>query len=456
MIILSIETSCDETAVSVVEAIGGLENPVFSVLGNALFSQIDIHEEFGGVVPMVAKREHAKRLPLLLKKVLADAHIYVMADMWYSEKMWAELKKILEREEGLYDELKSILENMKKPNIDVISVTAGPGLAPALWVGVSFAEALGKLWNIPVVPANHMEGHIASILLDGSGVKSEKAPTLQPRRADGEPTRSSASGSRPKASALKVKSNNTIQFPALALLISGGHTELVKIKNWGEYKILGETRDDAVGEAFDKVARMLGLSYPGGPQISALAEISRKRAKKLLRSSASGPRESARKFVIKFPRPMIHSGDYDFSFAGLKTSVLYYLRDNHGTNKEDVALNPSVDGSGDHRQNFICDVAREFEDAVVEVLVEKTAKAMKDSGAKTLIIAGGVIANKKLREEFIKFEKKYNDLIVRIPSMTMAGDNALMIAYATYINVTLHPELMRNPKKIIANGNLKL
>jgi N6-L-threonylcarbamoyladenine synthase len=387
MKILSIETSCDETAVSVVEATGGLENPSFVILGNALFSQIDIHTEYGGVFPMVAKREHAKKLPILLKKTLEEAGLYKTSKETIHTN-WQEIERILEKEEGLYDGFKQIFENVQKPDIDVITVTAGPGLAPALWVGISFATVLGKLWNLPVVPANHMEGHITSVLLSDT---------------------------------------RAIEFPALALLISGGHTELVEISTWGEYKIIGETMDDAVGEAFDKVARMMELPYPGGPQISKLAE----------HALANTLPQTA-----KLPRPMLHSDNLNFSFAGLKTAVLYYIRDHFSdTTKLD--------------ENSKADIAREFEDAVVDVLYHKTLRALEENGAKTLIIAGGVIANKKIRATFIELEKTM-DVTVRIPDISLSGDNAIMIACASYIQILLKPELLLKPHKIIANGNLKL
>ncbi|MFA5888969.1 MAG: tRNA (adenosine(37)-N6)-threonylcarbamoyltransferase complex transferase subunit TsaD [Candidatus Paceibacterota bacterium] len=393
MRILSIETSCDETAISIVEAEGGLESPSFKVLGNVLFSQIDIHKEYGGVYPMLAKREHAKNLPPLLKKVLTEASMFTVCDVSYSKEKWNEVEKILNREEGLYEELKSTLENVKKPDIDVISVTSGPGLAPALWVGVSCAKALGILWDIQVIPINHMEGHIASVLLN-------------------------------KTEAVESK----IRFPALALLVSGGHTQLVNMLDWGKYEILGETLDDAVGEAFDKTARMLGLPYPGGPEISRLAE--RARTENL-------------PHLAKFPRPMIHSDNLNFSFSGLKTSVLYYLRDYFSDTNS-----PS--------ENEKADMAREFEDAVVDVLKSKTKKALDQTGAKTLIIAGGVIANKKIRSAFMDFEKEYSELIIRIPTNIMATDNSLMIACATYINIVLRPNVLTNIETIVADGNLRL
>jgi N6-L-threonylcarbamoyladenine synthase len=400
MKILSIETSCDETAVSIVEATGGLASPTFVVLGNALFSQIDIHKEYGGVFPMVAKREHAKKLPLLLKETLRQAGKQKVrplgADSSRSnlgiENKLEEIEKILAREEGLFENFKLLFEHIEKPEIDVISVTSGPGLVPALWVGISFAEALGKLWEIPVVPANHMEGHVISVLVENTDTRA-------------------------------------IAFPALALLISGGHTELVEMKNWGQYKILGETRDDAVGEAFDKTARMLGLPYPGGPEVSKLAEYAR--SESILHKAT-------------LPRPMLHSHDLNFSFSGLKTSVLYYIRDTFGG---DITRTT---------QDEKADIAREFEDAVVEVLATKTKQALEETGAKTLIIAGGVIANKKLRATFLELEKTRADLQVKIPTQALTGDNALMIACATYVNVTLYPELLTKHEKIIANGNLRL
>jgi N6-L-threonylcarbamoyladenine synthase len=391
MIILSIETSCDETAVSIIEANGELESPSFKVLGNALFSQIDIHKEYGGVYPMLAKREHAKNLPALLKKAMEEASVYTETESKYPEETWSEIKKILSREEGLFEGLKNTLEKIGKPEIDVISVTSGPGLAPALWVGVSCAEALGKLWDLPVMPINHMEGHIVSILMENSDTRP-------------------------------------VNFPALALLISGGHTELVEIETWGKYKILGETMDDAVGEAFDKTARQLGLPYPGGPQISRIAEEAR-----------TGNLEH----TAKFPRPMIHSDNLNFSFSGLKTSVLYYIRDNFND------ANPMSESNK-------ADIAREFEDAVVDVLLTKTKKALDNTGSKTLIIAGGVIANKKIRSVFTELEKEYNGLVVKIPTNLLATDNSLMIACATYFNAVLYPEKLSNPQKIVVNGSLRL
>ncbi|OHA92978.1 MAG: tRNA (adenosine(37)-N6)-threonylcarbamoyltransferase complex transferase subunit TsaD [Candidatus Zambryskibacteria bacterium RIFCSPHIGHO2_12_FULL_38_34] len=341
MKILGIETSCDETAVSIVEAGGDLKDLDFKLLGSALNSQVKIHAGYGGVVPALAKREHQKNLPLILDEALKKAD--------------TDLSKI-----------------------DLITVTVGPGLEPALWAGITFAEELGKKLKIPVIPANHMEGHIASVLFN--------------------------------------KTN--IEFPALALLISGGHTELVLLTSWGEKEKIGKTQDDAVGEAFDKVGRLLGLSYPGGPQISKLA------------------REAREKNIIleaKFPRPMIHSKDFNFSFSGLKTAVLYYLRDKKEINK--------------------LAVAREFEDAVIETLISKTKAAIEKYSPKTLVIGGGVIANKALRENFLKLSKNYPEMKILIPEKSLTTDNATMIAAAGFI------EYLRNNKpnrKLKAQGNLDI
>ena len=397
MVILSIETSCDETAVSVVRAEGQLESPRFTILGNALYSQTAIHSEYGGVYPNLAKREHAKNLVPLFEKALSEAGLISNFQFLISNEKEAEIKKILEREQGLEEQLTSFLRKYDKPPVDMIAVTAGPGLEPALWVGIQFAKALGLAWNIPIVPTNHMEGHIASVLLQSS--------------------------SDPQILNLKSK----IIFPAVALLISGGHTEIVLVEHWGTYDILGETRDDAVGEAFDKVARMLGLPYPGGPAISALAEEAIQQ-----RTLASS---------IHLPRPMIHSEDLDFSFSGLKTAVLYTIRDIK-TGLTDATK---------------AEIAREFEDAAVDVLISKTERALIEANAKTLIIAGGVIANKKIREAFSKLiSEKYPEISFFMPTKELSTDNSVMIAMAAYIEILVHPELLKNTPDFRAEGNLKL
>lgn len=389
MKILSIETSCDETALGIVEASGDLNNPKVKVLGEALYSQVAIHAEYGGVYPNLAKREHAKNLAPLLKKSLIQAELFVESEIYYSEEIWQEIEQICHREEGLYESFREIFENVENPKVDFISVTYGPGLEPALWVGISFAKALSKLWNTPVLPINHMEGHITSVLGESTNIKP-------------------------------------IEFPALALLISGGHTEIIDIEKWGEYKIIGQTRDDAVGEAFDKVARMLALPYPGGPEISKLAKEARKKP-------------SLERSVI-LPRPMINSQDFDFSFSGIKTAVLYYIRDIG-------ALSPEKKIS----------LAREFEDAVTEVLLTKTKKALVQKDYKYLIIAGGVVANEFIQKSFFDMvSHDFPSLNMTIPKNGMTGDNALMIAFAGFIKYLLDPKILKSKTEIIAKGNLRL
>ena len=303
MIILGIETSCDETALALLEVNGD----TYRVIDSVIHSQIDLHKEFGGVFPMLAKREHEKKLPLLYASLLEKNPI----------------------------------------KIDRIAVTFGPGLEPALWTGIVFAQSLG----FPIVPVNHMEGHIFGSLIDQENHK------LLP-----------------------------VEFPALCLLISGGHTELVLMEKYGSYKILGKTRDDAVGEAYDKVARMLGVSYPGGPEISKRAETQRKEN---IESD------------VKLPRPMIHSKDLDFSFAGLKTSVLYALQE----------------------RKEIPGLEREFEEAVKDVLVSKTQDAIERNNPKSLIIGGGVSANKYILDSL-----KALGIPTYTPGKHLSGDNAVMIA----------------------------
>jgi N6-L-threonylcarbamoyladenine synthase len=376
MKILAIETSCDETAISILEAEGGFENPRFKILGNNLLSQIEIHKEYGGVYPTLAKREHAKNLVPILEKTLKEAGMLNSG----KTKMNEELGEILKRESRLLEKFLKSIPNIKKPDIDYIAVTQGPGLEPALWVGINFAEALSLVWDIPLIPVNHMEGHMFSPLSD------------------------------PK---------NKVTFPSLALLISGGHTELVLMKDWFKYETLGETQDDAVGEAFDKVARMMGLPYPGGPEISKIAEEKR-----------SGEFEKE----FNLPKPMINSPNCHFSFSGLKTAVLYRLKDLDLDEKTKAQM------------------AREFEDTVVDILIHKTKKALGD--VKTLIIGGGVIANSEIRKAFKKLAEEKN-INLLIPEMSLTTDNAVMIGIAGYFRALENPK-GSGPERITANGNLRL
>ncbi len=336
MKILAIETSCDETALALIEATGGLRAPKFRVLKNIISSQIEIHRPWGGVVPNLAKREHIKNLPLVFKELTEDKRI--------------------------------------RP--DLLAVTVGPGLEPALWTGVIFAKELKKnmFKKTPLIGANHLEGHLYSVLLDN------------------------------KLTLSKI-------FPAVALIVSGGHTILLRVDSLIKWKKLGETRDDAVGEAFDKVAKMLNLPYPGGPEIQRLAAL----------GNFDG---------VNFPRPMIHDKNYDFSFSGLKTSVLYYLRDNPKTNKADVAAS--------------------FQKAAVDVLIAKAIRAANEFRAKSIILSGGVAANAFLRETLGNAAKNigWNFLV---PPMNFNTDNAVMIAAAAYIQ-----HLRKKKRAISAQANLNL
>lgn len=389
--ILSIETSCDETAIAIIEVKKSFFGPYqFSILSNIVATQVELHAKYGGVFPAMAKREHAKNIVPVFLNALDKAKIVLKP---CEKKDLVDIKKILEREDALFEMFEKEISPFENPSFGAIAVTNGPGLEPTLWVGICFAKALGQLWNIPVVPTNHMEGHIVSFL---------------PQKENND---------------FELRIPN-LKFPLVSLLVSGGHTEIVLVKGLGKYKIVGRTRDDAVGEAFDKVARVLGLPYPGGPEVSRLARAHR---------------ESGLTDEIKFPRPMIHSKDFDFSYSGLKTAVRYYVEEN--------PIKDEVD-----KQK----VARAFEDAAIECLVEKTFKAIKKYKPKRLIVGGGVSANTYLRNELIsRLQKNKINIPVEFPRSDMTGDNALMIGIAG----ALH--FMRNKKsatsiKLVADGNLEL
>jgi N6-L-threonylcarbamoyladenine synthase len=381
MRILSIETSCDETGISILEAKGGTTDASFKVLGDTVSSQIDVHIPYGGVFPALAKREHIKNLPVVLEKTL----------------------------------IKAGLDKKKKP-IDAIAVTYGPGLEPALWTGIVFAKELAKKWNVPLVPVNHMEGHLLSVFGKNKGT-------------------------------FKI---SKIKSPALSLLVSGGHTELVLMKKWMDYKIIGQTLDDAVGEAFDKAARMLGLPYPGGPQISRLAEetrISRERSiaqagepSIAIRKHANMRAKSARESGFSLPRPMLHTKNFDFSFSGLKTAVLYLIRDLGGIEKISEKVK--------------AEIALEFENAAIECLIHKTRKVTEQYGIKTIIVGGGVSANKYLRSEMKKLTGK--NIKLMFPTKELSTDNSIMIGIAGYLNYIKNKKKTTNPRSIKATGNLRL
>jgi N6-L-threonylcarbamoyladenine synthase len=386
MKILAIETSCDETALAIL-TVTGTAKPKFKVEAHQIASQADLHAKYGGVFPMMAKREHSRNIVPLLLVTLKEAGMLTVTKQqeWKIEK---KLRAALEREPEMLELFLKEIPKIKKPKIDKIAVTVGPGLAPALWVGINFARALSLAWNIPLVPVNHMEGHVLSILA---------------------PDKNESFG----LAAIKD------HLPAISLLVSGGHTEIVLVKGIGKYTLLGQTRDDAAGEAFDKVARMLELPYPGGPHISRLAEQARK---------AKTP------FSAKLPRPMLGTADFDFSFSGLKTAVLYLVRD-MGTLSDQTKMA----------------IAREFEDAAVEVLVKKTLAAAKKYKAKSIIVGGGVAANKELRTQLSGAAAEFG-IPITFPTKALSTDNAAMIALAGYFG----KEVALASKKLTAQGNMAL
>lgn len=388
MRILSIETSCDETALAVTEQSSelGKSSPIL-VLANNILTQIDIHREYGGVFPAVAKREHSKALVPLLIKTLTDANMYVAKEGGFDPETQDELKLLLSREPELLEHILSILPGIEKPDIDAIALTVGPGLEPALWVGINFAKAISLIWNIKILPINHMEGHLLASVVSG---KIEE---------DGK----------------HFLTLDAISYPSIGLLVSGGHTELILIEKQDTYKLIGETLDDAVGEAFDKVARLLGLPYPGGPEISKLAQI-----------GTPGK--------VKLPRPMLNSGDYNFSFSGLKTAVRYMVE--------------KLGELTDEQKN---DIARDFEDSCIEVLVKKTVRASKEFGAQTVVIGGGVTANQKLKSS-LKEALEEIGVALLMPDRGLSTDNALMIA----ITAHLHPRDEMPISQIVARGHWRI
>lgn len=386
MRILAIETSCDETAVCLIEADGGFDALRYRVLGNALLSQAQLHAQYGGVFPNLAKREHAKNLVPLLESVLRDAGELVPAPAPTAGESVLPLKDLLSREEELFKALLAHALRYSTPHVDAIAVTAGPGLEPALWVGVNFAKALAHLWGAPIVAVNHMEGHVVMPMVEDGAMRA-------------------------------------FNFPLLSLLISGGHTELVLSKEFGSYERIGETRDDAAGEAFDKVARLLDLPYPGGPEISRLASLAR---------------ESGTAADFSFTRPMLKEDNYDFSFSGLKNAARLQVE----------KMQPLDDAKK-------MMVAREFEDTVADVLVEKTLRAAEEFGARTLIVGGGVSANTHIRQRLM--ERIARDASVEkllAPPSELATDNALMIALAGYFRAARGE--FTAPADLIAAGNLRL
>ncbi len=327
---------------------------VNQILSSVVSSQIKLHAPFGGVVPNLAARAHLENIKPVFNQALIKAN---------------------------------------NPKIDLIAVTIGPGLIPSLLVGVNFAKALAYNLNKPIIGINHLEGHLYANWVKECGRLS------LPHHVGG------------------LASHISQTFPALCLIVSGGHTQLILMKDHGQYQLLGETRDDAAGEAFDKVAKLLGLGYPGGPIISKRAE-------------------SGNPDALNLPRPMLNSNDFDFSFSGLKTAVRYEIK------KEKKLTN-----------KYINDMAASFEQAVVDVLISKTIKAAKDYNVKSVMISGGVAANKKLREEMTKrVKKELSGIELRIPDISFCTDNAAMIATVGCYK----KDIKGDWQKIEASANLRL
>ncbi|MFA4931153.1 MAG: tRNA (adenosine(37)-N6)-threonylcarbamoyltransferase complex transferase subunit TsaD [Patescibacteria group bacterium] len=344
--ILGIETSCDETGVAIVAGRGGFEtrpsgrddrhgrpdNIGIKILSEKLSSSVDLQREYGGVVPELASRVHVERINILIKEAMVEAKLD-----------WSQL--------------------------DGIAVANGPGLVGALLVGTMTAKTMAMMTGKPLISVNHLEGHIYSAFIERLQIGDNGRGTQQRARTD------------------------NIQFPILVLIVSGGHTELVLMNDWGDYQMIGSTIDDAAGEAFDKAAKILGLPYPGGPSISREAE----------EYNVGAGFKPARP---KLPRPMIDSGDYNFSFSGLKTALLYKIRDMAGAD--------------------ISQLADEFQEAVVDVLVAKTARAYREFKVKNVTVVGGVAANKRLRG---RMEEVFGDKLI-VPPIKYCTDNGLKISVA--------------------------
>lgn len=354
MIILAIETSCDETAAAVVK--NGTQ-----VLSNIIATQIDFHKKYGGIVPEIAARKHIEAITPVIEEALHQA-------------------------------------KTKFKDLDAVAVTYGPGLVGSLIVGVCAAKAIAYAMEIPLLGVNHLEGHIYANFLEVSRDQGIKA----------------SSNSKPRSL--------DPSMPFICLLVSGGHTSLVLVKGHGKYKVLGQTRDDAAGEAFDKVARFLGLDYPGGPIIDKLAKQGNPKA-------------------IYFKRPMMESAfGFDFSFSGIKTAVVNYV------NKNNVVAKPCLPAG--RLALPTADLVASFQQAIVDVLVDKTIRAAIKYKCQTICLGGGVAANSALREQLLKAGQEQG-LNVKIPPLILCTDNAAMIGAAAYFN----------PKKIKELGpmpNLKL
>lgn len=336
--ILGIETSCDETAASVLR----VTSNQLLVTSNIVSSQVKIHAKYGGIVPEVAARKHAENIIFVLQQAL-----------------------------------KSKTLNLK--SVDAIAVTNGPGLITSLLIGVEAAKTLAFLAKKPLISVNHLAGHIYANFLDMSYDTCSMIHDL---------------------------------FPAICLIVSGGHTELVLMRNFENFKKIGQTLDDAAGECFDKTAKILGLGYPGGPSV-AYEATKIKNKKQNIKN-------------IELPRPMINSGDFNFSFSGLKTAVLYKTRE--------------LGNSQTHKH--IPEICAETQQAIIDVLISKTIEAVQKFGAKSIILGGGVVANQELRRQFAeKVKREIPNSLFLIPNSNLCTDNAAMAAAAGYF------KLIKTPKK---------
>lgn len=395
MNILAIETSCDETGISILSL---LKDNKIKLLGNALASQIDLHAQYGGVFPAMAKRAHAEKIIPLIINALEQSGFLEKNDEKIGQENRYKIEDLCEKEQEMIEPLINFFDTYKKPDLNYIAVTVGPGLEPALWVGVNTAKVLSAIWNIPIIPINHMEGHIVTAVL-----KEENE---------------------------NVYELENLNLPSLSLLVSGGHTELV-LFDGNDYKKIGQTRDDAIGEAFDKVARMLGLPYPGGPAISKLAAINRE--------------NSDKENNFDLPRPMMYTNDYDFSFSGIKTAVLYVIRDLTNNNTRELTEQEKKK------------IAEEFENAVTEVLIHKTFKAIDEFGIQSLILGGGVASNSYLRESVRKKVENFERPIkIYLPKPSLATDNAVMIGMSAMWQIINNKLKIGILEEIKADGNLSL
>lgn len=377
MRILGIETSCDETAASLLE----YKNGSFRVLSDIVASQIEVHKKYGGIVPEVAARKQMEAIiPVLNEAMNAENPKYEILHLNNNNSNDKNLKQFE-------------IHGSRLELVDVIAVTQGPGLVTSLRIGVQAAKTLAYVLGKPLIAANHIEGHIYSAFLS----EKQKNPN----------------------SKFQIPK---ISFPALTLIVSGGHTELILMKNHGIYEYIGRTRDDAAGEAFDKVAKLLELSYPGGPIISQLAE-------------------NGDPTAFDFPRPMIDVNNFDFSFSGLKTAVLYTLRDFEKQNLKTISY------------NLKADLCASFQQAVVDVLVSKTIHAARKYDVKSIILGGGVSANSLLRKRLAD-ECNLQSVTCYLSPLAYTTDNAVMIALAGHFRA--QREDFADWKTLVADPHLKL